>query len=134
MDDRSLLALCAAHSFAFAAFHLGFWTLFDWREQLPRLSPANRAILPILNLRLIYVFVGIGALCLAFPAELATTPLGRALLLGMAGFWLGRLIEQFVYLPLHRIAPAPARVRRGMIALTSLFALGVGLFAWPALR
>ena len=132
MDDRSLLALCAAHSFAFAAFHLGFWRLFDWREQLPRLSTANRAILPILNLRLIYMFAGIGALCLAFPADLTTTALGRALLLGMSGFWLGRLIEQLVYLPLHR--SVSGRARLAMIALTSLFALGVGLFAWPALR
>ena len=125
MDDRTLLALCAAHSLGFAAFHLGFWKLFDWREQLPRLSVANRAILPILNLRLIYVFAGIGTLCLLFPDELANTALGRALLLGMSGFWLGRLIEQFVFLPYHRAS---------VHALSALFALGTGLFAWPVLR
>lgn len=125
MSDSALLALCAAHSFALAAFHLLFWRLFRWREELPRLSVANRAILPILNLRLTYVFLGVGALCLAFPAELVGTALGRAILLGMAGFWIGRLIEQFVYLRVNRPA---------VHALSAVFALGALLFAWPALR
>lgn len=125
MSDTSLLALGAIHSFAFAAFHLTFWKLFDWRGQLPRLSTANRAILPILNLRLTYVFLGVGALCLAFPRDLVGTALGRAILLGMSGFWLGRLIEQFVFLPYHRVS---------VHALSALFALGAVLFAWPALR
>lgn len=125
MSDTALLALCAAHSFAFAAFHLMFWRLFGWREQLPRLGAANRAIVPILNLRLVYVFAGVGALCLAFPSELAGTALGRAILLGMAGFWIGRLIEQFVFL----------RFNHALVHATSLaFAAGAALFAWPALR
>jgi hypothetical protein len=125
MSDPVLLALCAAHSFALAVFHLGFWRLFRWREELPRMSPANCAILPILNLRLIYLFLGVGTLCLAFPRELVQTALGRAILLGMAGFWLGRLVEQFVFL----------RVNRALVhALSLVFALGALLFAWPALR
>jgi hypothetical protein len=125
MSDDVLLALCAAHSFAFAAFHLAFWRLFDWREQLPRLSLANRAILQIANLRLVYLFLGIGTLCVVFRAELPATPLGRALLLGMAGFWLGRLIEQFVFLRVHRWL---------LHLLSALFVLGIALFAWPVLR
>ena len=48
MSDTALLALCAAHSFSFAAFHLAFWKLFDWREELPRMSLANRAILQVM--------------------------------------------------------------------------------------
>jgi hypothetical protein len=59
MSDTALLALCAAHSFAFAAFHLAFRKLFGWREALPRMSVANRAILLIANLRLVYVFLRI---------------------------------------------------------------------------
>jgi hypothetical protein len=125
MSDTVLLALCAAHSFALAVFHLMFWRLFRWREELPRMSVPNRAILPILNLRLTYVFIGVGALCIAFPRDLVGTPLGRAIMLGMAGFWLCRLIEQFVYLRIDRPA---------VHALSAVFALGTVLFAWPALR
>jgi hypothetical protein len=125
MSDRTLLALCAAHSFGFAAFHLGFWRLFGWRETLGRMTLADRAILQIANLRLIYLFLAVGVLCLAFPTELAGSALGRAMLLGMAGFWLGRLIEQFVFLRYHRIA---------LHVLTACITLGIALFAWPALR
>lgn len=125
MSTSTLLVLCAAHSFAFAAFHLAFWKLFGWREALPRMSVANRAILQIANLRLVYLFLGVGVLCLAFPHELADTSLGRALLLGMSGFWVGRLIEQFVFLRVNRFS---------VHLLSASFALGIVLFAWPALR
>jgi hypothetical protein len=76
----------------------------------------------ILNLRLTYVFLGIGALCLLFPQELRTTPLGRGLLWFMALFWVGRTVEQFVFL----------RIRHWLAhVLSGLFMLGAALFAIP---
>nr|WP_255699021.1 hypothetical protein [Luteimonas sp. Y-2-2-4F] len=118
--------LCAAHSAAFGAFHLLFWRLFDWKRELPKLRPANRAIVQILNLRLTYVFFAVAALCLLYPDELVATPLGRAMLAVMALFWLGRAIEQVVFL---------RRLRHPAVhALTALFLLGAALFAWPLWR
>lgn len=125
MNDDLLLVLCALHSAFFALLHLAFWKLFAWRRVLPQMRLSERAILQILNLRLIYVFLGIGALCLCLPAELVGTPLGRVLMLGVAGFWLGRLVEQFVFLRVNHA---------GVHALSLLFALGIALFAWPPLR
>ena len=54
------LLLCALHSYAFAAFHLAFWRLFGWKRELAKVGLATRAIVQILNLRLVYVFMGIG--------------------------------------------------------------------------
>ncbi len=49
---------------------------------------------------------------------------GRALLAGMSLFWVGRTIEQFVFL----------RINRPLVhALTALFVLGAVLFAMPLL-
>lgn len=119
-----ILALCAVHSFGFALFHLSFWKLFRWREDLAGISIASRAILQIANLRLIYLFSGVGLLCLLYPNELQTSPLGRAFLLGMSLFWIGRLIEQMIFL----------RFNRPLIhALSFLFVVGAALFAWPLL-
>ncbi|GAB3515283.1 hypothetical protein [Pseudoxanthomonas daejeonensis] len=123
MHDIPLL-LCALHSFAFAAFHLAFWKLFDWKRELARVDLPTRAITQILNLRLVYVFLGIGMLCLLFPAQLRGTPLGRAVLWFMLLFWVGRTVEQFVFL----------RINRPIVhILTALFVLGAVLFAWPLL-
>lgn len=122
MGTHTLILLCGLHSLGFALFHLAFWKLFRWPQSLQTTGVANRAIIQIANLRLVYLFVGVAMLCFVFPQELAGTPLGRALLLGMSGFWIGRTIEQFVFL---RINTAMAHT------LTTLFVLGAVIFAWP---
>lgn len=124
MSSDLLVQLGGMHSFAFALFHLGFWKLFKWKRELQKVDLPTRAITQILNLRLIYCFTGIGVLCFAFTHELHTTALGRALLGFVSLFWLGRLIEQFVFL----------RVNRPTVhVLTALFVIGAILFALPLL-
>lgn len=119
-----LLVLCGVHSIGFALFHLAFWRLFDWPRSLQGTTRVNGAVLQILNLRLVWVLLGAGAACFAFPDALQGTPLGRALLAFMALFWAGRTVEQFVYLRIDRPA---------VHVLTGLFVLGVALFALPLL-
>nr|WP_219339828.1 hypothetical protein [Luteimonas salinisoli] len=117
-----MVLACGVHSLGFALFHAAFWKLFDWKYELRKVALPTRAITQILNLRLIYVFSGIAALCFLFPADMAGTRLGRALLLFMALFWVGRTIEQCVFL----------RVNHPLVhALTALFVLGAVLFALP---
>ena len=119
------LLLCALHSFAFAAFHLAFWRLFGWKRELAKVGLATRAIVQILNLRLIYLFAGVGVLCFAFTQELHSTALGRTFLVFMSLFWVGRTIEQFVFL----------RINKPVVhVLTVLFVIGAILFALPLLR
>lgn len=125
MTDDTILMLCGLHSLGFAGFHVAFWALFRWPKTLASTTPANRAILQIANVQLIWVFLCVGGLCLRFPDALIRTALGRAVLLGMSGFWAIRLIQQFVFL----------RVNHPLVhTLSVLFALGVVLFALPALR
>jgi len=116
---------CGVHSLGFAVFHILFWKIFNWKADLKTASVATRAIIQIANLRLIHVFCLVGILCFLFPGELVQTNLGRAVLLGMSLFWLGRLVEQFIFL----------RYNRPMIhVLSGLFALGAVLFALPLLH
>ncbi|WP_374012182.1 hypothetical protein [Pseudoxanthomonas koreensis] len=118
------LLLCAVHSFGFAAFHLAFWKLFGWKRELAKVGLPTRAITQILNLRLVYVFLGVGTACLLLPAELRGTTLGRGLLGFMVLFWVGRTVEQLVFLRVnHRLVHL----------LTGLFVLGAVLFALPLL-
>lgn len=119
---EAIVLLCGVHSLGFALFHLAFWKLFDWPQALQRTNTATRAVAQILNLRLIYVFVGIAALCFLLPQDLLDTRLGHAILAGMALFWIGRTIEQFVFL----------RVNHPLVhVLTALFVGGAILFVLP---
>ena len=125
MTGDTMLLLCGLHSLGFAAFHVAFWALFRWPKTLASTTLANRAILQIANVQLIWVFLCIGGLCLRFPDALVQTPLGRAVMLAMSGFWVLRLVQQFVFL----------RVKHPLVHMPSvLFALGAALFALPILQ
>lgn len=124
MSRDLLIQLAGLHSFAFALFHMAFWKLFRWDRELAKVGVATRAVTQILNLRLIYLFLGMGALCFLFTRELHATPLGQALLIFMSLFWAGRTIEQFVFL----------RINQPLVhVLTALFAVGAVLSALPLL-
>ena len=119
---NSIVFACGIHSIGFAVFHAFFWKIFDWQNDLRSASIPTRAIIQIANLRLIYFFLFIGVLCFVFPSALVETALGRATLLGMSLFWVGRLIEQFIFLPYNRLM---------IHLLSAVFALGAVLFALP---
>jgi len=122
--DRIVVWLCGVHSLGFATFHVAFWRIFDWKNDLARCSVANRAILQIANLRLIYIFVAVAAACFFLPEDMLGSRLGHAFLGGMSLFWVGRLVEQFVFLRHNRII---------IHVLNVLFGLGAVLFAIPLL-
>ena len=85
---------------------------------------ANKAIIQIANLRLIYLFVFVAVICFIFPKELTTTPLGRFFMIGMSVFWFTRMIEQFIFL----------KVNHPLVhLLTYLFLIGSILFLIPVI-
>jgi len=124
MDDQVMIFLCGIYSLGFVVFHSQFWRLFDLKNDLANLQPANKAIMQIANIRLIYFFLFVAAVCFIFPEELETTPLGKFFMISMSLFWLGRTIEQFVFL----------RIKHPMVeVLTYIFLLGAIMFAVPVL-
>ena len=96
--------------------------MFHWPQSLRDTTGANCAILQIANLRLIYLFSGVAVMCFVFPVDLQATALGRAFLLFMSLFWVGRVVEQLIFLRINRPA---------LHLLTALFLLGAILFALP---
>ncbi|MEP6647420.1 MAG: hypothetical protein ABJC12_10020 [Saprospiraceae bacterium] len=122
--DQIMIFLCGVFSLGFAIFHTQFWRLFNWKEDLEHLTAPNKAIMQISNMRLIYLFVFVALICFIFPKELLSTSLGTFFLAGMSLFWLGRTIEQFVFI----------RIEHPMVHfLTYLFIIGTLLFAIPIL-
>lgn len=122
MDKTALLYLCGIYNLAFAVFHISFWKIFKWNDDLKNISIGNRAIIQILNIRLIYIFLLMAFVYLFYPDQLMETKIGFALLLGFLGFWMGRTIEQFIFL----------RVKSKMVTiLTVVFFIGIIIHLLP---
>jgi len=93
-----LIVAGGIHSLLFALFHCLFWQKLNWKKALACLDATNNAVLQILNLRIIFIFFFHTYLCLFHTVALLTSSIGRVLLVGSAMFWLGRTIEQFIFI------------------------------------
>ncbi len=79
---------------AFAVFHLFFYRIFNWREDLRTLTFVNRGIVRVLNLCLAMAFVIFAYVSLVHTDELLTSALGTALMAAIALFWMARALLQ----------------------------------------
>jgi hypothetical protein len=119
-----LIKLGGIYNFGFVVFHLMFWRLFRWREDLRSLSFLNRAIVQVLNLSLTFAFFAFGVLSFAFATAILESTFGRTFLILIALFWLARTIEQIVFFKLHHW---------GSRAFCGLFLIGAMIYALPAM-
>ena len=109
-------------SLGFVVFHLMFWRLFHWREDLASLRRINRAVMQILNLCLTFIFMVMAYVSFFHAPGLLQTGLGQTLLIAFSLFWFLRMIEQIVFFG----------VRRKMsVALTLVFLLGSLIYLLP---
>jgi len=119
-----LVKLGGIYNFLLVIFHLSFWKLFNWKDDLDSLSLLNRVIMPVLNISLTLLFVVMGLISLLHTEELLTTSLGKTLLLCMALFWLARSIQQVIFFKLkHPVS----------WAFLGYFLLGAVLYGIPSL-
>jgi hypothetical protein len=119
MNTTRWIVAGALFNAAFGLFHLGFWKLFRWREELPRLGLVNRGVVPVLNVMLCYVFFAAAAAQVAQPEAWIATPLGRCGTGAVAGFWLLRASLQPFFWPRTR----------GSWAFCAVFLLGASMHA-----
>ncbi len=98
---ETLVRIGGVYCVALILFHLSFWKIFAWAEQLPRLSKLNQAIMQVLNLSLAFVFGILAYLSFAHADELLNTALGRVFLGAFALFWLFRSVLQIVFFKLE---------------------------------
>jgi hypothetical protein len=117
---NTIILLCGLYNIGFAIFHIAFWKIFHWDNELKKLSFANKGIMQILNVQMIYYWVFVAIACFAFPTELLTTKFGNFFLIGNSIFWLLRTIQQFIFLRANHIA---------IHILTFIFMIGALLFA-----
>jgi hypothetical protein len=108
----------------FVVFHLLFWRLFRWKQDLALLTPINRAVMQILNLCLTFMFVVMAYVSFFHATELIATNLGKTLLILFSIFWFLRMIEQVIFFGIQH---------RASLALTLIFLGGSVIYLMPVL-
>ena len=97
VNTHGWIYAAAGYNVALALFHLGFWRMFRWPEELPKLHPANRGVMQVMNIMLIAFLLLMAGIQVLAPAELAATRTGRLLLAGLAGCWILRAVLQPIF-------------------------------------
>lgn len=75
--------------------HVIFPKYFQWKQQLQSLSVINRQMMYVHSFFIAFVVFLIGLLCLTSSDALINTSLGKRISLGLAVFWIIRLLVQF---------------------------------------
>ena len=108
----------------FAIYHIMFWRLFRWREDLASLRHINRSVMQVLNLCLTFVFLVMAYVSFFHTSELIQTSLGKTLLIAFSLFWFLRMIEQVVFF---------GTKNKMSVAFTLVFLLGSAIYLLPIL-
>jgi hypothetical protein len=85
---------------ALSLMHIVIPKYFKWQKELAPLSLITRQIFYVHTFFIAFIVLLMGLLCINYSSELAHDPFGRVISLGLFGFWLTRLVFQFlVYSP-----------------------------------
>jgi len=95
------LKIVGSFLIALALMHIMIPKYFKWEQELSSLSLITKQILYVHTFFIAFMVLLMGLLCLSYSYELVHDPFGRVISLGLFGFWLIRLIFQFlVYSPM----------------------------------
>jgi hypothetical protein len=125
MNNSLLLWLGGIFNLGFFIFHIFFWKMFGWKDDLKKLHPINRAVMQVLNLCLMFYFLIFAYVSLFLADQLQTTILGLTLIFSIAMFWAIRAILQYVFF---------SRTRMVSHILFVIFVIGCLLYLIPWLR
>jgi hypothetical protein len=85
---------------ALSLMHIIVPKYFKWENELASLSLITKQIVYVHTFFIAFMVLLMGLLCLSYSHELTHDAFGRVISLGLFGFWLTRLIFQFlVYSP-----------------------------------
>lgn len=120
MNMRIPVYVAGVINLLIAVFHLFFWQLFNWHEELPRLSTTNQTIVQLLDLAVAYTAAFFAYVSIRHPGDLLHTGLGRSMLFLMGLFYILRAIEGVILEGLHNVPDV----------IIFLIGLGVAALYW----
>ncbi len=124
MNSDALLILGGIFNLVFAVFHLSFWRIFNWQQDLKPLRYVNRALMQILNLCLTFVFFIFAYISFSYTYDLLITRLGHSIIASISVFWFLRAFMQVAFFGLKN---------KTSILFFVLFLIGGVLYIYPLL-
>lgn len=124
MNSDALLILGGIFNLVFAVFHLSFWRIFNWQQDLKPLRYVNRALMQILNLCLTFVFFIFAYISFSYTYDLLITRLGHSIITSISVFWFLRAFMQVAFFGLKN---------KTSILFFVLFLIGGVLYIYPLL-
>ena len=97
MVNDTILILGGIYNLLIAIFHLSFWRIFNWNNDLKSIRFVNRAIMQILNLSLTFVFFIFAYISFSYTYELLITRLGHSIIASISVFWFLRAFMQVAF-------------------------------------
>lgn len=94
---RKLLIIGGSLNVIMAVFHMSFWHLFNWSKELPKLSPENQEIIPMLNVAWIYTILCNAFMSFYLAGLKQTSFLQKALMAIIGGGYLLRVVFGYPY-------------------------------------
>jgi hypothetical protein len=124
-SSEAMVIFGGVFNLGFAIYHLMFWRLFHWKEELALLGRLNRSVVQIINLCLTFLLLVMAYVSFFQRSELLQTNLGHTILIAFALFWFLRMIEQIVFFGFKK---------KMSVVFTLLFLLGGAVYLVPALQ
>jgi hypothetical protein len=78
-------------------FHLSFWVLFDWQNELYKLNQINSNIMQMLNIVCGFFMFSFSYMMLKYNSRVLNSKLGRSVLIISSGFFLIRALIEFAF-------------------------------------
>lgn len=120
--NETLIKIGGFYNILLIIFHVLFWRIFNWQEDLKTLTFLNRSTMQVLNISIILVFVIFAYISFTHTNELLNTPLGNTLLVLISIFWFARATQQVIFYKLKHW---------GSWAFMLFFSLGGVLYGIP---
>ena len=78
-------------------FHIFFWKLFNWAEELSKISRENRGILQIANIILIFIIFYFAVMSFIMAKHRKIDIYAKSILICASGFYLIRLVTGYMF-------------------------------------
>lgn len=95
--NKTIIIIGSVMLLLLGIFHIAFWRLFNWAEELPRLSQDNSGIMQMANIGIICYLFSMSFILFACRFRITYSRVGKLLLLSISLFFAVRLVLEFIF-------------------------------------